>query len=183
MHWKHKNLLIFLLGILLAFFVSQNQSFRTYLLNLGDMGYVGAFIAGALYTFSFTTPLSIVILSILSQTVNPVQLALIGGAGAVLMDLTIFRFVKDDLISDIKPLYDRFGGDHVTHVFNSRYFHWMLPVVGALIISSPLPDELGVTLMGIAKMKTIVFIPISYAMNTLGIFLIAGVSSLTSLIF
>jgi len=42
--------------------------------------------------------------------------------------------------------------------------------VGALIIISPLPDELGVSLMGISKLKWYRFLLLSFTLNTLGIF-------------
>ena len=177
-NWKYKNLLIGIIGVLFALFLSQYSPFTSFLLNLGTLGLIGAFFAGALYTLSFTIPTSILMLSVLSQTLSPIEVGLIGGLGAVITDFTIFRFIRDDLVSEIKPLYDRFGGDHVTHVFNSKYFHWTLPFIGALIIASPFPDELGVSLMGIAKMRTLEFIPISFAMNSAGIFIIVSASSL-----
>lgn len=178
MHWKYKNLLIGFLGVVIAFLLARYEPFTSSLLHLGNFGLLGAFVAGSLYTLSFTIPISILMLSILSQTLSPLEIAIAGAFGAVITDLTIFRFIRDDLVSEIKPLYDRFGGDHVTHVFNSKYFHWTLPFIGALIIASPFPDELGVSLMGISKMKTLEFIPISFTMNTAGIFLIVSASSL-----
>lgn len=180
MHWKYKNLLIGFLGVIIAFLLSLYEPFISFLLELGSLGLVGAFLAGSLYTLSFTIPTSMLMLSILSQTISPVELALVGALGAVITDLTIFRFIRDDLVSELKPLYDRFGGDHVTHVFHSKYFHWTLPFIGALIIASPLPDEIGVTLLGISKMKTLEFIPISFAMNSVGIFIIVSASSFLS---
>lgn len=177
MHWKYRNFLILSVGIGAALFLSKFQPFTEILLSLGSLGLVGAFFAGALYTFSFTIPTSIVMFSVLSQTLSPVELGLVGGVGAVLMDLTIFRFVRDDLVSEIKPLYEKFGGDHISHVFHSKYFHWTLPFIGALIIASPLPDEIGVTLLGISKMKTMEFLPISFLMNFIGIIFIVSAFS------
>lgn len=178
MHWKYKNLLIFLIGIIAAFILSKYPPFTAFVLSLGAIGYLGAFIAGSLYTLSFTIPISIVMLSILSQSLSPLEVGIIGGLGAVLTDFTIFRFVRDDLVSDLKPLYEKFGGNHVSHVFHSKYFHWTLPFIGALIIASPFPDEIGVTLLGISKMKTLEFLPVSFIMNSTGIFLIVSASSL-----
>lgn len=175
---KYKNLLIGFIGVIFAFFLSQYTPFTSFLLHLGSLGLLGAFITGSLYTLSFTIPISILMFSILSQNLSPLELGLVGGAGAVITDLIIFRFVRDDLVSEIKPLYERFGGDHVSHVFHSKYFHWTLPFIGALIIASPLPDEIGVTLLGISKMKTLEFLPISFTMNSIGIFLIISASSL-----
>ena len=54
----------------------------------------------------------------------------------------------------------------------------MLPVIGAIIIASPLPDELGVSLMGMSQMKASRFILLSYILNSIGIFLVVSASLL-----
>ena len=46
---------------------------------------------------------------------------------------------------------------------------WLIPFIGALIVASPLPDELGLTMMGLSKMKTSLFIPLSFLLNFFGI--------------
>jgi len=48
----------------------------------------------------------------------------------------------------------------------------MLPVTGAVIIASPFPDELGVTLLGLSRVRNIHFLVVTYLLNTIGIFLI-----------
>jgi hypothetical protein len=53
-----------------------------------------------------------------------------------------------------------------------RWFSWAMLVAGAIIIASPLPDELGVALMGIGEIRPRVFLPLSFAMNTLGIVIV-----------
>ena len=47
-----------------------------------------------------------------------------------------------------------------------------MPLTGAIIIASPLPDELGLAMMGLSRVPIAAFIPISYTMNFLGILLI-----------
>jgi len=47
----------------------------------------------------------------------------------------------------------------------------MLPVIGALIIVSPFPDELGVTLMGITKIKSYQFLILAFILDVTGVFL------------
>jgi hypothetical protein len=48
----------------------------------------------------------------------------------------------------------------------------VLPVVGAVIIASPLPDELGLALLGFSRIDRRYFFAISYTMNFIGIVLI-----------
>lgn len=174
--WRYRNLAILFLGIAFSIFLSRYEPFHNLLLNLGEFGYIGAFIAGLLFVISFTASTGAVILFVLAERLSPLELGLIAGLGAVVGDFTIFRFVKDNLIEEVKPLYQRFGGNHLNHVLHSKYFHWTLPVIGAILIASPLPDEIGVSLMGISKMKTYQFLIISLILNFIGIFLIVSAS-------
>ncbi|MBI4100613.1 hypothetical protein HY439_02625 [Candidatus Microgenomates bacterium] len=92
-------------------------------------------------------------------------------------DFTIFRLVKNNLTNELVNIYNHFDSNHhFKRLLHSKYFSWTLPVVGALIIASPLPDELGVSLMGISKMKTYQFLIISFILNTIGIFLVVSAS-------
>lgn len=166
---KHKNLLFLAAGIGTAIILSQDAGFRSFLLHLGSLGYVGAFISGALFVTTPTIAVGGVSLAILSRELPFVPLALTAGAGAVVSDLVIFYWVRDDLAEEVTPLYNHFGGRHLTHLLHTRYFRWSLPVIGALIIASPLPDELGVTLLGISNMGSMKFIVLSFFLNSVGI--------------
>jgi len=178
-HAKHhyKNILLVCIGILAAIGLSRSEAFHASLLQLGAFGYLGAFITGMLFVSIFTAPTGTLMLLILAERYTAIEIGFIAGAGAVLSDVLIFHFVRDDLSSELRDLYKRFGGSHLTHIFHSKYFHWTLPVLGALIIASPLPDELGVSLLGISKMKPFQFILTSFCMNSLGIFLIVSSSA------
>lgn len=143
------------------------------LVPLSTFGYPGAFIAGILFVCSFTIAIGAVALVELAKVLNPVALALVAGAGAVIGNVLIFRFIKDDIMDEVTPLFKKFGGNHLKVLLHSKYFRWSLPVIGAMIIVSPLPDEVGVSLMDIAGMSTLRFVLLSFMLNSLGIFLIA----------
>lgn len=175
--WRYKNLTIFLLGIAFALFLSKLEVFHLFLLNFGNFGYVGAFIAGILFVSTFTVATGAVILLILAETLSPVEIGIIAGLGAVTGDFTIFRFIKNNLTQEIESIYNHIDGNHhFTKILHSKYFSWTLPVIGAIIIASPFPDEIGVSLMGIAKMKTYQFIIVSFLLNAIGIFLLVSAS-------
>ena len=63
-------------------------------------------------------------------------------------------------------------------MFEVKLLKSLFPFLGALLIASPLPDEFGVALMGLAKMPTSEFVPISFSLNFLGI-LVIGVLART----
>jgi len=177
-HWKYKNLTILVLSLIFAYFVFNNETLHSYLLHLGNFGYFGAFIAGALFVSTFTVATGIIILLVLAESLSPIEIGLIAGLGAFIGDFIIFRFVKDDLVKEINHIYSLFDKNHhFKKVLDTKYFSWALPVVGAIIIASPLPDEVGVSLMGISKLKTYQFLLISFTLNAIGIFLIVSAST------
>lgn len=175
-HLKYRNITLFVLSLIFAFGISRYEPLHAFLLNLGDLGYIGAFIAGILYISTFTVATGAVILLILAETLSPIEIGIIAGLGAVVGDFTIFRFIKDNLVAEVTPIYNRLGGSHVTKTLHTKYFSWTLPVIGAIIIASPFPDEIGVSLMGISKMKTYQFLLVSFILNAIGIFLIVSAS-------
>lgn len=175
--WKYKNLTLLFLSILVAFFLSQYEPFHMLLLNLGNFGYLGAFIAGILFVSTFTVATGAVILLVLAERLSPIEIGIIAGLGAVVGDFLIFRFIKDNLASEVNDIYEHIDGNHhIKRIFHTKYFSWTLPVIGAIIIATPFPDEIGVSLMGISKMKAYKFLVVSFVLNTIGIFLIVSAS-------
>lgn len=177
--WKYKNLTFLLLSAVAAFSLSRYEPFHAFLLNLGGLGYLGAFFAGVLFVSTFTVATGAVILLVLAQRLSPVEIGIIAGLGAVLGDFAIFRFVKDNLAQELKYIYDRIDGNHhLKRVLYTKYFSWTLPVIGAIIIATPFPDEIGISLMGISKMKTWQFLLVSFILNAVGIFLVITASTI-----
>jgi len=175
-HWKYKNITFLLISILVAYFLSRFEMFHTFLLSLGELGYLGAFLAGILFVSTFTVATGAVLILVLAEKLSPIEIGLFAGVGAVIGDFVIFRFFKDNILEEISPIYRLLGGGHLTKVLHTKYFSWTLPVIGALIIASPLPDEIGVSLMGISKLKSYQFLLISFILNTIGIILVISAS-------
>lgn len=175
--YKYKNLTFLALSFIIAFFFFENETIHLFLLHLGTLEYVGVFLAGIMFTSTFTVAISMVILLVIAENLNPIYIGIIAGIGAVLGDFVIFRFVRDRLYDEIKDVYNNFGGNHLRRVLHTKYFSWTLPVIGAALIASPLPDEVGISLMGISRMKTSKFLLLSFALNSIGIFLIITAST------
>lgn len=175
--WKYKNLTLLAISIILALLLSRYEPFHQFLLQLDGLGYVSIFIAGFLFVSTFTVSTGIVILLVLAERFSPLQIGIIAGLGAVLGDLVIFQFVKDKLVDELKDVYDHVDGKHeLKKILRSKYFRWTPPVIGAIIIASPFPDEIGISLMGISKMKTYQFLILSFVLNAIGIFLVISAS-------
>jgi len=177
--YKHKNFTYLGISIVVGFILLKTPFFRTVMLHLGNFGYIGAFIGGILFVSTFTVSIGTALLLMLTKTINPIEIGLIAGMGAVVGDLFIFQYVRNrGLISEIKHFFEFFGGDRLKHLIHSKYFSWSLPVLGAIIIASPLPDEMGIGLMGISRLKTSQFVILSFILNTIGIFIVVFASLL-----
>lgn len=177
--YHYKNLTYLFISFLVAMFLLQSASFRSVVTHLGTYGYIGALLGGALFVSTFTVSLGTVILMLLAKTLNPVVMCIIAGMGAVMGDLAIFQFIRmRGLETEIKHFFNYFGGAKIKHLIHTKFFSWTLPVVGALIIASPLPDELGVSLMGISRLKTSQFVILSFILNSIGIFIVVTAASM-----
>lgn len=182
--WRHYNLIFLFCGLALGIFLYNFGPFHNFLLNLKYFGYIGAFIAGILYVSTVTVATSIVILLVLAEGLSVLEVGVIAGFGALLGDYVIFRFVKDNLYRELKFIIEQIqngiGRKRIRilkQIFRTKYFNWMLPVVGVILIGSPFPDELAWGLMGTTKIKTYQVVLISFVFNFAGIVLILSASS------
>lgn len=176
--WKYKNLTFLFLSIVLGIIFYNNKIINDLLINLGSFGYIGAIVGGMLFVSSFTVGTGASILLILTKTLSPLEIAILGGLGGVVGDFTVFRFIRSTFVTEIEPIYKKLGGSHLTRMLNSEYLRWILPVIGALIIAFPFPDEFGIMLMGISKIKTYQFVLLSFLLDTIGVFLFLSVFSI-----
>ena len=177
-HTRHAfpNLLMVAVGILFAVALSKFQPFHEFLFSLHQYGYFAAFVAGLLYVSTFTVATGAVMLLVLAEKLSIWELGLIAGLGGVVGDLIIFHIVRDGLLGEIQYIFQQVGGKKLRHLFHTKAFRWMLPVMGVIIIMSPFPDELGVSLLGISKMNSARFMVLSFILDTLGVFLILSLS-------
>jgi hypothetical protein len=170
--WRYKNTALLIASLILFFFLVDTSFADKLLLRIGGFGYLGAFLGGIFFVSTFTVAPASVILFHIAQTLNPLGVAVAAGLGAVIGDYLIFIFLKDHVFDELKPIFLRLGGSHLTRLLSTPYFAWFAPVVGALIIASPFPDEVGISLMGISQLKNWQFLVISFMLNSLGILLI-----------
>lgn len=134
--------------------------------------FLASFFAGFFFTSAFTTAPAIVVLGQLAQLNGPWPVALVGGLGAVVGDLLLFRLFKDTVGNDLRFLAKKTCGRACVRALRTRPVRVLSVLLGGLVIASPLPDELGLALMGVTHIPLRVLIPVSYALNSLGILVI-----------
>lgn len=170
--WRFRNTAL-LVGSLVVFFIlAQTPWIDRALSHIGTLGYLGAFVAGICFVSTFTVAPAAVVLFHLAQELNPLGIALVAGAGGVIGDYLIFRFFKDRVFEELTPFFRSLGDTAPMRILSTPYFAWMLPVIGALIVASPFPDEIGIGLMGISRMKSWQFLLLTFVLNSAGIFFV-----------
>jgi len=156
------------IGAVFALLLSQSGAISWLVNALGNQ-IVASFVAGIFFTSVFTiAPSSVALASISGVPLSTV--ALWGALGAMCGDLILFFFIRDrfadDLMASLKPSVVK----HILGSFHLGFMKWLSPIVGALIIASPLPDEFGLMLLGLSKTKVSLLVPIAFVMNFLGIY-------------
>jgi hypothetical protein len=167
--WQYKNLTLLVLAFVFAVVLGSFEPFQEVLFNTG---FIAAFAAGAIFVSTFTAPLAAAILLILAEKYSLIGIGLTAAAGAIISDFLFFRLIKDNLASEIAPIYEKLEGNHFKKILHTKHFRWMFPVIGAIIILSPLPNDTGLHLLGIPKLRPHQFIFLSLALNTIGIIFI-----------
>lgn len=174
----HGDLSAILASIFLAFVFAKTGIFERLIVEGGEITLLTNFIAGMFFTSAFTTAPAMVVLGEIAQSGSLWLVATVGALGAVFGDFLIFFFFRERLSRTTKsfltiPKYRRFF-----HIFHHKFFRFLTPLLGAVIIASPLPDELGLAVMGLSKLRLSVFLPLSFAANFVGILLIGEVAQL-----
>jgi len=188
--WKHRNLMIFFLSIVLAYFILRSELMLVFIQNLGKLGYFAVFVLGILFTYALTALPATAVLYDLGHTLNPFLIAFIGAFGSVIGNYMIFHFVKNKLIREIKLLSKEINmltkpvSSLVLHeeiriviwkrVSRSKIWKTLIPIMAGLIIASPLPDEIGAALFGAARYDTKKFLVYSYILHFIGILVVAS---------
>ncbi len=165
-----KDLTFIFLSASAGIFITTSGLATQLLTATQEIELIGSFVAGLFFTSIFTISVSTAVLAgIASESGSILSVALLGAVGAVIGDLVIFNFIKGGLTEDLEFLIEHIKAGRLAHAFHFKVSKWLIPFLGALVIASPLPDELGISMMGFAKLKTPLFIAISFTFNFLGI--------------
>ncbi len=174
--WGYKNTGFLIVSVVVFFYFADTDFVKNIINIIGNFGYLGAFITGIFFVSTFTVAPAMVVLYNLADKLNPFEVAILAGLGAVAGDYLIFRFFKDKVFEELKPLFFRLQGHYFRKVFRTPYFTWLTPLIGAVIIASPFPDEVGVGILGIARLKNWQFALLSFFLNATGIFIIVTIA-------
>lgn len=173
---KLKKLVIksffFILSLYIAWYLLKSGVLNDVVSTILPIKFLAEFAAGALYTSFLTTPIALAMLIILAPNNNPILMALIGGVGACLTDLFLVKLVRDEK-KDVNLVSHELHLERINNFLAKWNLQFITPFLGAVIIASPFPDELGLLLIGASKLKYSQVAMITYILNVIAILLIA----------
>lgn len=179
--FRYPKLFILVLFSIFAYFLFNNDSMQNIVNNLGELSYFGVFIAGLFFSFGFTTPFAVGFFLTL-QPENIFLAAIIGGSGALISDLLIFKLIKFSFMDEFKRLEKTKLIKKITKEFSSKPLakikNYLLYAAAGIVIASPLPDEVGVSMLaGLTSIRLHALAVISLIMNTIGIYIMLLIGS------
>jgi len=177
--FKYPKLTLLIITIILAYFIFKNPSTSNFISGLGNLSYLGVFIAGIFFSFGFTTPFAVGFFITLKPE-NLVLSGVIGGFGAMMGDLFIFNLIRFSFMDEfykLKKVRVINGAEKfIEHELGRKITHYLLFALSGIIIASPLPDEIGVSLLaGLTHIKQKILAIVSFVLNTIGIIILLSI--------
>lgn len=163
---------LFILSISMAWYLVKGPLLKDLLIAVSPFKFLSEFIAGMLYASFLTSPISIAIIAVLAKGSNPILVAMVAGLGAAFSDFLIVRFFRDHLSQDINFVSRGLHLKKINDFLTKWKMDFIIPLTGAIIVASPLPDEMGLVMLGVSKLKYSHLAILTYILNTAGILII-----------
>jgi hypothetical protein len=138
-------------AVILFYEARHYAPFHDFLVSLG---YVGTFFCGILYAFGFTSAPATAILLVIAKEQSFLTALAIAGMGALLGDALIYLFIKHSFSDELHKLKRERVMRQIVAAEKKmlgRYYRHIFPAFAGILIASPLPTEMGVTMMASAK--------------------------------
>lgn len=174
--FKYPKLILLVFFIILAYYLFTKPFMSDWIIKLNNVGYLGIFLAGIGYVFGFFTPFSIGFF-VISNLNNLFLAAIIGGLGAMIGDLIIFKTIKFSFMDEFKKLERTKVIRKIEGIIkNNKHIlikHYFLYIFAGIVLVTPLPDEVGVSMLaGLTTINQKKLAVISFILHSISIFLI-----------
>ena len=177
--FKYPKLFLLIFFIALSYYLFSTPLISDLVNSFNHLGHFGVFISGAMTAFGFTAPFGIGLLS----KINPENILLatiIAGIGAMVTDIFIFHTIKFSFTDELKKLEKTKAIKEIEKIVKEnkhiKVAHYLLYVIAGLIIVTPIPDEIGVSMLaGLTTINPIKFAVISFCLHTSAIFFLFSI--------
>lgn len=174
---RYTKFLIFLISLIISLFLIRFIPATSIIHSLGDWGYIGVFVAGFLFTYSITASIGIVLLLLFGKSLPFVYVAGVASVGLVLGEYFIFITSRYIVKKVNEKKFPKFS-NKVQHLLFTVGNRWLLVCIGVIILLLPIPDEIGVSFIGLSRINSFQFILLSFFLNFFCVFFLLQISHL-----
>lgn len=164
---------LFVLSLSIAWWIIKTGIVHELVDKILPVQFLAEILAGMLYTTFLTSPIAVAMLLVIADSHNPIVIALLGGLGAASVDFLIVRFFRDNS-KDINEASHQLQLEKVYKFLKPYNIDFLIPILGAVVIASPLPDELGLLMLGASKLKYRELFILTFVLNAAGILTIVA---------
>lgn len=180
--FKYPKLLILTLMIAISYFIFTRTYVHEWINSLNNLGYLGILIAGIFNTSGFVSPMGMGLLLTIKPSIL-ILAGIIGGIGAMIGDLIIFKTVKISFMDELKELEKGKAIQEIKKIVKKNKSvlvrHYLLYILAGLVFALPFPDELGVSMLaGLTTIKPLKLALVSFISHGTVIFFILYFASL-----
>lgn len=174
--FKYPKLFLLISLIALAYYIFSFPFVSTWIEVFNRLGHLGVFVSGLLTGLGFAAPFGFGLLAKMDPQ-NILFASLIGGFGATIADLLIFKTIKCSFMDEFKRLEKTKVIHEIEEIVKKNKHvlirHYLLYIFAGLVLATPLPDELGVSMLaGLTTIKPLKLAVIGFILHsttTLGI--------------
>lgn len=163
---------LFAVSIGVAYLLIRTEAVLTIISFAKEWEYLGVFFAGMMFTSAFTIAPATVVLGEIAAQNHLLSVAVVGGLGAAVADCLILFLFENRIRLHLASTKDRGHYKRLMVFFSTPGMHIFGLVVGAILIALPLPDEIGLALMGLTHVKVSHLLPVAFVLNTIGVYLV-----------
>src|SRR3989344_2375736 len=102
---KYPKFLLLFITIIIAYILFYGKTYPPLQNFLSSAGYLGTFISGIFFVYGFTAAPATVVLLMLAKGQNIFLAGLIGGLGALIGDLIIFKFMRVSFSNEVGMMF------------------------------------------------------------------------------
>lgn len=165
-----RGIFLFAASVVLSIWLIKSPLFHQFLESGREISFLGMFISGVFFTSGLTSlPASISLFLLGQDHTNPFLISIIAACGSVVGDFILLKIMKSEIQNTKEAFLSRSQNKNMNKLFRNPLLRPIFIILALIIIASPLPDEIGIGLLGLASFKPNYFAIWSLGLNFLGI--------------
>jgi hypothetical protein len=161
--------MLLIIGFVLALDTALVKAALEYIEGLGVLGLI---ITGVMFVSFFTAAPAVALLLAFDHMFSPLTIAFYAAVGSAIGDWVILKLFEERVGYELEPLAKKLKLMPIIRHLRRKKERERTVLLGMLFIASPLPDELGIGLMGLAHLPTVSLLIITFLLNGAGILLL-----------